>query len=175
MRYFCRLVTAAASLIAAHGVASAQQSFDINRISASGIGEKIGTATVSADADGVMLKIEVSGLPEGPHGFHLHENGDCGPAEKDGKMTAGLAAGGHYDPESHKSHQGPTGDGHKGDLPLLTATATGINETVVAPRLTMADVAGRALVIHEGGDNYTDQPENGGGGGRIACGVVPKL
>ena len=35
-------------------------------------------------------------------------------------------------------------------------------------------VSGRALVIHAGGDNYTDQPENGGGMGRIACGVVPK-
>ena len=29
-------------------------------------------------------------------------------------------------------------------------------------------------MIHEGGDNYTDQPENGGGKGRIACGVIPK-
>ena len=62
----------------------------------------------------------------------------------------------------------------KGDLPALTANATGINESVVAPRLLLADVLGRALVIHEGGDNYTDDPENGGGRGRIACGVVPK-
>jgi Cu-Zn family superoxide dismutase len=34
-------------------------------------------------------------------------------------------------------------------------------------------VQGRAIVIHAG-DNYTDSPENGGGKGRIACGVVPK-
>ncbi len=41
-------------------------------------------------------------------------------------------------------------------------------------RYALADIQGRAIVIHEGGDNYTDSPENGGGKGRIACGVVPK-
>ena len=45
---------------------------------------------------------------------------------------------------------------------------------MTAPRLKMADVRGRALMIHEGGDNYSDNPENGGGKGRVACGVVPK-
>jgi len=32
---------------------------------------------------------------------------------------------------------------------------------------------GRAFVIHEGGDNFSDQPKPlGGGGARIACGVL---
>ncbi|TMA53165.1 MAG: hypothetical protein E6J75_15750, partial [Deltaproteobacteria bacterium] len=35
----------------------------------------------------------------------------------------------------------------------------------------LEDVAGRALVIHEGGDNYSDTPKPlGGGGVRMACG-----
>jgi Cu-Zn family superoxide dismutase len=93
---------------------------------------------------------------------------------KDGKMTAGEAAGPHFDPEAKKSHKGPKGAGHKGDLPLLNATDKGINQTVTAARLKLADLQGRALVIHEGGDNYSDNPENGGGKGRLACGVVPK-
>ena len=38
----------------------------------------------------------------------------------------------------------------------------------------LAEIAGRSLMIHEGGDNYSDNPENGGGKGRIACGVIPK-
>jgi Cu/Zn superoxide dismutase len=42
-----------------------------------------------------------------------------------------------------------------------------------AEAAAVSDVRGRALVIHEGGDNYSDQPENGGGKGRVACGVVP--
>ena len=38
----------------------------------------------------------------------------------------------------------------------------------------MEDVSGRALMIHEGGDNYADEPKPlGGGGARIACGVIP--
>jgi superoxide dismutase, Cu-Zn family len=62
----------------------------------------------------------------------------------------------------------------RGDLPLLNATDNGINQTVTVARLKLVDVQGRALVIHEGGDTYSDNPENGGGKGRVACGVVPK-
>jgi Cu-Zn family superoxide dismutase len=44
----------------------------------------------------------------------------------------------------------------------------------VAPRLKLADLKGRSLMIHSGADNYFDAPEkNGGGGERIACGVMP--
>ena len=47
------------------------------------------------------------------------------------------------------------------------------NQPVAAPRLTLKDVQGRALMIHEGGDNYSDEPKPlGGGAGRIACGIV---
>ncbi|MGD9803549.1 MAG: superoxide dismutase family protein [Hyphomicrobiaceae bacterium] len=163
------------ALLVATGVAIAQElTVDINRISDTGIGDKIGTVAVSEAKSGVKFKVSVTGLTKAQHGFHVHEQGDCASAMKDGKMTAGLAAGGHFDPDHKKSHKGPKGAGHKGDLPLLKATDKGINQTVTAPRLKLADVEGRALVIHEGGDNYTDQPENGGGKGRIACGVVPK-
>jgi Cu-Zn family superoxide dismutase len=109
------------------GIAAAQQlSFDINRISDTGVGEKIGTATVmEAKKGGVTFK-----------------KGDCGPAMKDGKMTAGVAAGEHYDPDGVKSHKGPKGGGHKGDLPALKATAKGINQTVTAPNLKLSPSPG---------------------------------
>jgi Cu-Zn family superoxide dismutase len=163
-------------LLLATGVTVARQlTVEIKRLSDSGEGEKIGTVTVDESKAGVSFKVAVTGLPKGRHGFHVHQQGDCGAAMKDGKMTAGVAAGDHYDPDSKKSHKGPKGAGHKGDLPLLNGTEQGINQTVTAPRLKLADVVGRALVIHEGGDNYSDTPENGGGKGRVACGVVPKL
>lgn len=155
-------------------LAQGQVTVDIRKVSAAGVGEKIGKVTVSESKLGTTFKVAVSGIPAGRHGFHVHEKGDCGTAMKDGKPEAGAAAGPHYDPDGTKSHQGPQGAGHKGDLPALTANATGINESVVAPGLKLADVLGRALVIHAGGDNYSDDPENGGGRGRIACGVVPK-
>ena len=138
----------------------------------SGIGEKIGTVTITG-TDSISLAVAVSGLPDGHHGFHLHTKGDCGTAVRDGKTMAGMAAGGHFDPAGTKSHKGPEGNGHKGDLPVLELKSGTINETVVAPHLKLADIRGHALVIHGGGDNYTDTPENGGGGARIACGVVP--
>ena len=169
------LAVSSSALLIATGVAFAQQiTVDVNRISDSGVGEKIGTVVVSEGKAGVSFKVAVTGLPKGQRGFHVHEKGDCGSAMKDGKMTAGVAAGDHFDPEAKKSHKGPKGPGHKGDLPLLNATDKGINQTVPAPRLKLSDVQGRALVIHEGGDNYSDRPENGGGKGRVACGVVPK-
>ena len=157
------------------GVAAKDLQVPINKISEAGVGDKIGEASLSDSGKGVAFKFAVKGIPEGEHGFHVHEKGDCGPAMKDGKMTAGEAAGGHYDPNATHSHQGPEGAGHEGDAPKLNATADGIDQTVQAPRLQLSEIAGRTLVIHEGGDNYSDTPENGGGKGRIACGVIPKL
>ena len=166
---------AAGLMLVATGLALAQQvTVDINKVSAAGVGEKIGTVTISEDNKGTTFKVAVSSVPAGQHGFHVHEKGDCGTATKNGKPEAAGAAGPYFDPEGKKTHRGPQGAGHKGDLPVLTANATGINVAVVAPKLKLADVLGRSLVIHEAGDNYTDNPENGGSKGRIACGVVPK-
>jgi Cu-Zn family superoxide dismutase len=168
------LSSAVLVLSAEIGVAQQEVTVDINPISDSGIGDKIGTIVVSQAKSGVSFKVAVTGLPRAERGFHVHEKGNCGPAMKNGKMTAGEAAGPHFDPDGKKSHKGPSGAGHKGDLPRLKGTAEGIQQTVTAPRLKLGDVQGRALVIHEGGDNYSDKPDNGGGKGRVACGVVPK-
>ena len=98
------LAASSGALLIATGVAIAQQlTVEINRISDNGVGEKIGTVVVSEGQGGVSFKIAVTGLPKGQRGFHVHEKGDCGPAMKDGKMTAGIAAGEHFDPGRKKS------------------------------------------------------------------------
>jgi Cu-Zn family superoxide dismutase len=58
-------------------------------------------------------------------------------------------------------------------LPALKVAADGsTGGSMVAPRLKVADLKKRSLVIHAGGDNYSDQPAPlGGGGARIACGM----
>jgi superoxide dismutase, Cu-Zn family len=147
---------------------------EINAVTVEGVGNSIGTAMLSDSENGLTIKVDVSGVADGEHGFHVHEKGDCSPSEKDGKMAAANAAGPHFDPKATKSHKGPEGAGHEGDLPKLVAKDGKISESVTVKELKLADVAGRSLMIHEGGDNYTDQPENGGGKGRIACGVIPK-
>jgi Cu-Zn family superoxide dismutase len=86
----------------------------------------------------------------------------------------GLAAGGHYDPAGAGRHAGPYENGHLGDLPALYVDANGkANNPVLAPRLKLSDLKGRSLMIHAGGDNYSDNPKKlGGGGARMACGVL---
>ncbi len=170
-----RAIAAAVALVGFTAIAhAADKAVEINAITPEGQGKALGSITVSETADGLSLKVSVSGIADGDHGFHVHEKGDCGPGEKDGKKQAGLAAGPHYDPKATKSHKGPGGAGHAGDLPKLTATGGKVDQTVAAPGLKLADVSGRSFMIHEAGDNYSDAPENGGGKGRIACGVIPK-
>jgi Cu-Zn family superoxide dismutase len=134
----------------------------------------IGQIVISETPYGLVFTPALTGLPQGLHGFHVHENPSCAPQEKDGKMVPALAAGGHYDPTGSKKHGLPWGDGHLGDLPALTVDASGTaTNPVLAPRLKMADVKGRSLMIHLGGDNHADHPAPlGGGGARLACGVI---
>ena len=139
-----------------------------------GIGTSIGTITITSSQYGTIFTPNLSGLNPGLHGFHVHENSNCGPAEKNGTMVPGLAAGGHYDPARTGRHEGPYGKGHLGDLPALYADADGTaTHPVLAPRIKIADLKGRSLIIHAGGDNYSDHPKAlGGGGARVACGIV---
>ncbi|PJX13370.1 superoxide dismutase [Halomonas sp. 141] len=175
MRYSLPLTGIAAALLLA-GAAQANEALDveIHKVSAEGTEESIGTIAIEHTDHGVLFTPSLSDLEPGVYGFHMHENASCDPAEnEDGEMTAAQAAGGHYDPEETDTHQGPYGDGHLGDLPVLTVNEDGeANLPVLAPRLSMEDVLGRSLIIHEGGDTYDDEPHLGGGGARMACGVI---
>ncbi|MEC5399759.1 superoxide dismutase [Cu-Zn] SodC [Uliginosibacterium sp. H1] len=139
-----------------------------------GIGRAIGSIAVTETPRGLLLTPALSGLSPGLHGFHVHENPSCAPASQDGRAVPAMAAGAHYDPFGSKRHGQPDGDGHLGDLPPLQADGTGrATRPVLAPRLSLADLRRRALVIHANGDNHADHPAPAGGGGtRIACGVI---
>jgi Cu-Zn family superoxide dismutase len=155
-------------------ITSPQLTVSMFKIDAKGVGAEIGTLMLMDARGGLGIVPALGSLPPGQHGFHLHEKPDCGPAMKDGKMQAGLAAGPHYDPNATGKHAGPQGNGHRGDLPVLNVDANGnATETMNALHLSVSDVRGRAFVIHEGADNFSDQPKPlGGGGARIACGAV---
>jgi Cu-Zn family superoxide dismutase len=154
-------------------VAAADVSITMNQVSETGIGNKLGQVVVTESKYGLVFTPALTGLVPGLHGFHVHQNPDCSTKEKDGKMVPAVAAGGHYDPENSNHHGTPWGDGHMGDLPALYVDANGnANQPVLAPRLKMADLKGRALMIHVGGDNHSDHPAVlGGGGTRLVCGV----
>lgn len=162
-------ITSLFSLYFLLGAASPNLVVDMQTVSGNGQSKNIGTVTISEAKCGVLITPNLHDLSPGTHGFHVHQNPSC--ADK------AMAAGGHLDPAKTGQHDGPyQNKGHLGDLPILvvdkdgTATLPGL-----APRLTMDDFKDRALMIHMNGDNYSDTPEKlGGGGARIACGVIPK-
>lgn len=130
-------------------------------------GKPIGTIKADDTIYGLLLTPRLRDLPPGVHGFHVHQGAFC--------SNHGMGAGDHLDPLHTHSHQGPyEGDGHLGDLPVLIVNSQGkATLPVLAPRLKLYQIKDHALMIHAGGDNYSNDPKNGGGGARIACGVVP--
>lgn len=147
----------------------------LDEVAVNGAGAAIGEVRIEETRYGLVFTPDLKLLAPGLHGFHVHANGSCAPAEKDGVTVAALAAGGHLDPEGTERHGTPWGDGHLGDLPALYVASDGsATHPVLAPRLKLADVRGKALMLHAGGDNHSDRPQPlGGGGARVACGVVP--
>jgi Cu-Zn family superoxide dismutase len=154
---------------------AAETSVTLNQVNEAGVGAAVGSVRIVETPHGLVFYPQLTGLTAGVHGFHVHEKPSCAPSESDGKKVAGGAAGGHLDPAGTKKHGEPWGDGHLGDLPALVVAADGsAGVPVLAPRLkSLQDVRNRSLMVHAGGDNHADHPAPlGGGGARVACGVI---
>jgi Cu-Zn family superoxide dismutase len=128
-----------------------------------------GTVTFARRGEKVTVSAQLSGVPPGKHGFHIHEKGDCSAPDA-------TSAGGHFNPTG-KPHGAPgTPEHHAGDMPMLEADASG-NARLSAElsRLTLgdggADIVGRSVVVHKDPDDYRSQPA-GDSGPRIGCGVI---
>lgn len=146
----------------------------MNQVDVDGVGTAVGTVRIEETQYGLVFRPQLTGLPAGLHGFHVHENPSCAPADNKGTMTPAQAAGGHLDPKKAGQHGEPWGAGHLGDLPgLLVAVDGTATYPILAPRLKLTDVHGHALMVHAGGDNHSDHPAPlGGGGARMVCGVI---
>ena len=154
---------------------AAETSVALHQLNEAGVGQPIGSVRIVETPHGLVFYPQLTGLVAGVHGFHVHEKPSCAASEADGKKVPGGAAGGHYDPAGTKKHGEPWGDGHLGDLPALVVAADGsASMPVLAPRLkSLQDVRNRSLMVHAGGDNHADHPAPlGGGGARVACGVI---
>lgn len=168
-------IIAALAGCTAMGLQAETLSVPIKAVTAEGIGESVGTVKIESNQYGLVFRPDLSGLESGAHGFHIHAKGSCEPAQKDGETIAAGAAGGHWDPKNTGKHGEPWGEGHMGDLPALMVDSDGkANQPVLAPRLkSLGDIKGLALMVHKGGDNHSDHPQPlGGGGARVACGVI---
>ena len=142
----------------------------VHAVTTDGIGDPVGELSFSDTEFGLLIEPSIEGIEPGLHGMHVHQNPDCGPREHEGKIVAAGAAGDHIDPAGTGTHAGPYGDGHLGDLPNLVVEDDGTATLpVLAPRVTVADLEGRALVLHAGPDRYDDEHS---GGDRAYCGVI---
>lgn len=170
-----RLSLALFTLLACTGAQAASEKVEMNLVTSQGVGQSIGEVTIAETEKGLEFTPDLKALPPGEHGFHIHANGSCQPAIKDGKAAAAEAAGGHFDPHKTGKHSGPDGEGHLGDLPVLVVNNEGkAIIPLTATRLkSLKEIKDKALMIHVGGDNMSDQPKPlGGGGARYACGVI---
>lgn len=130
----------------------------------------MGTVELTELAHGVRLVVSLSQVPEGQHGFHIHELGSC--------TDAGQGAGGHYNPLAVQHGYLPE-DGldqaHAGDLGNLQVGPGGEGtKTLTLDGLSLTGgvfpIADRALILHQEADDF-GQP-TGNAGGRIGCGVI---
>nr|GME01795.1 superoxide dismutase [Cu-Zn], chloroplastic [Ipomoea batatas] len=133
-----------------------------------------GVVTLTEDADGpTTVKVRITGLTPGPHGFHLHEFGDT--------TNGCISTGPHFNPNG-LTHGAPEDEvRHAGDLGNIVANAEGVAEaTIVDSQIPLSgpnSVVGRALVVHEleddlGKGGHELSLSTGNAGGRLACGVV---
>ena len=138
-------------------------------------GQEVGRATLTQTASGVLIEIELSNIPQGEHGFHIHESGICDAA--DGFKSAG----GHFEPAQHQ-HGYMAADGpHAGDMPnqfagsdgRLAANVLNANLTLSDGPTSVLDGDGSAIIVHAKPDDYASQP-TGDAGDRIACALIEK-
>lgn len=135
-------------------------------------GAEHGTISLRQTPHGVLVHAELTGLPPGVHGFHIHTTGACEPPFQ--------SAGGHFNPSGVKhgilAAEGP----HAGDMPNIHVPESGALEIeYLNPMVSLTeggdgyllDDDGSAMMIHAGADDYASDP-TGNAGDRIACGVI---
>ncbi len=128
-----------------------------------------GEVTFSSDGSTVNMEASLTGLSEGEHAIHIHQTADCSSA--DGKST-----GGHWNPTNEPHGKWGASEGyHKGDIGNFTADADG-NATVefstdqwcIGCDDGNKNIVGKAVIVHQGVDDYTSQP-SGAAGARVSC------
>ena len=138
-----------------------------------GDGKDVGSVTLTQTPNGVLLVADLTGLPAGAHGFHIHAVGKCDAPDF-------KSAGGHFNPTDAEHGHLVEGGPHAGDMPNIHVPDSGDLKVEVLNTMVsleedgegyLFDGDGSAMMIHSGADDYESQP-SGDAGSRIACGVV---
>jgi Cu-Zn family superoxide dismutase len=164
-------IAAALALTGAPALAVAQENANATAAFVDMEGTANGTATLTGTPGGVLIEIEISGMPpEQSVAFHVHETGSCD------HETDHESAGAHFNPTDAEHGYLAEGGPHAGDMPNQYVDADGmLRSQVFNSMVTLAEgetgIRGRALMIHGGTDDYASQPA-GEAGDRYACAVI---
>ena len=131
-----------------------------------------GNAVFRQENGKVNMVAIMSGLEPGTHAIHLHEKADC--SSDDGKST-----GGHWNPTGQPHGKwGVEAGYHKGDIGNFNADDKGngtisftTDEWCIGCGDATKDVIGKAIIVHQGADDFTSQP-SGAAGARVSCAGV---
>ena len=137
--------------------------------------EDAGSVTLTQTPNGVLIEAHLKELPDGEHGFHIHETGKCDAPDF-------KSAGGHFNPTDAEHGLHVEGGPHAGDMPNIHFPEDGdkgLRFEVLNAMVSLEegeegyllDEDGSAIMVHAGPDDYESQP-SGDAGGRIACGVI---
>ncbi len=127
-----------------------------------------GMVTFAEVAGGIQVVARFEGVPEGEHGFHIHEKGDCSSGD-------GTSAGGHWNPEGVDHAGRDAATRHVGDLGNISADADDVAKAEFVDIILTFDgansIIGKGFILHVDEDDLISQPA-GAAGARISCGVI---
>lgn len=117
----------------------------------------------------ITMVATFSGLSQGEHAIHIHEKADC--SSDDGTST-----GGHWNPTMEPHGKWGAEEGfHKGDIGNFVADENGngsitftTDQWCLGCEDEKKNVIGKAVIVHQGIDDFTSQP-SGAAGARISC------
>jgi Cu-Zn family superoxide dismutase len=152
------------SLSPCPGAQEADRAVPITTELTNAAGQIVGRVTLTQEAAGVRVAVQVRGLPPGTYPMHFHAVGKCDPP--DFRSSGGVFGS----PMGHETNESGQPHPPEGSLPPLTVRPGGSAErTVLNPHVTLRPDRGPSL-LHPGGTALVIH----GARSRkvIACGVI---
>lgn len=121
-----------------------------------------GTVQFYGFSNGVLVVCEIENLPKtltNIFAFHIHDGNNC-----DDNFSM---SGSHYNPTSAPHPN------HAGDMPPLFSNDGSAFLAFFTNRITIDEILGKVVIIHDNPDDFTTQPA-GNSGTKIACGKIVK-
>ncbi|MFC7357636.1 superoxide dismutase family protein [Jejudonia soesokkakensis] len=120
----------------------------------------------------VKMEARLNGLEPGTHAIHIHEKADCSADDA-------TSSGGHWNPTFEPHGKWGDEEGyHRGDIGNFEVGEDGTgsismqtDEWCLGCDDEKKNIIGKAIIVHQGADDFTSQP-SGDAGARVSCGGI---